>query len=81
MSTLMIAALVALQPAPAANPQHRQMPQVQEPHAQMPHGQMPHGQAGSTQHPQAQGMMASCPCCRNMGQHGAAATPNDGRGQ
>jgi hypothetical protein len=57
MLTLMTAALVAAQPAPATNP-HSQ-------HAQMPQGQMAPGQ-----HQEHEGMKDCCKeCCKGMGEH------------
>ena len=57
MLTLITAALVAAQPAPASDP-----------HAQ--HSTMQHGQAAPAQHEQHQGMKDCCKdCCKDMKGH------------
>jgi hypothetical protein len=70
MLTLMTAALVAAQPAPASNP-----------HAQ--HAQMQHAQMTSAQHEQHEGMKKDCckDCCKNMGKHDEHAPAKPQRGQ
>jgi hypothetical protein len=65
MLTLIAAALVTAQPAPATNP-----------HAQ--HSTMQHGQA-AMQHEQHQGMKDCCKdCCKDMKGHEAKAQPKPG---
>lgn len=57
MMTLMTAALVAAQPAPAPSP-----------HAQ--HAQVQHGQMSPAQHERHEGMKECCKeCCKDMAKH------------